>query len=105
MLSSYERASRVLAQVDVPLELHILIIEGVDKLTLGSGLYGAFGRASGQSSFPEVDPDRDPMLAQALEVNPYDDEEAFAETVRSFLRGVVEAKMPARNGRRRRSNS
>lgn len=101
MLSSYERASRVLAQVNVPLELHVLIIEGVDKLTLGSGLYGAHGRATGQPEFPAVDPDRDPMLARALEANPYDDEEIFAETVRSFLRGVLAAAAPARNGRRR----
>jgi AcrR family transcriptional regulator len=101
MLSSYERASRVLDQVGVSIELHIVIIEGVDKLTLGSGLYGAYRRALGQSEFPDVDPDRDPMLARALEANPYGEEEAFAETVRSFLRGVVSADLPVRNGRRR----
>jgi len=94
MLSSYERASRVLDQVGVPLE-------GVDKLTLGSGLYGAYRKATGQSEFPAVDPDRDPMLARALEANPFGEEEAFAETVRSFLRGVVSAALPTRNGRRR----
>ena len=103
MLSSYERASRMLDHVGVPLELHILIIEGVDKLTLGSGLYGAAGRATGLPDFPAVDPDRDPMLARALEANPYGDEEAFAETVRSFLRGVLAAATPVRNGRRRRA--
>jgi len=102
MLSSYERASRILHQVGVPLELHIVIIEGVDKLTLGSAIYGAFRRAAGESEFPAVDPDRDPMLARALEANPFGEEEAFAETVRSFLRGVVEARVPGRNGRRRR---
>jgi len=101
MLSSYERASRVLDQVGVPMELHIVIIEGVDKLTLGSGLYGAYRKATGQSEFPAVDPDRDPMLARALEANPFGEEEAFAETVRSFLRGVVSAALPTRNGRRR----
>jgi AcrR family transcriptional regulator len=101
MLSTYERASRVLHSVGVPIELHILIIEGVDKLTLGSGLYGATRRASGQSEFPVVDPDRDPMLARALEANPWNEESAFAETVRSFLRGVVSA-TPAKNGRRPR---
>jgi TetR/AcrR family tetracycline transcriptional repressor len=101
MLSSYERASRVLDQVGVPIELHIVIIEGVDKLTLGSGIYGAYRRATGQPEFPAVDPDRDPMLARALEANPFGEEEAFAETVRSFLRGVVSASTPNRNGRRR----
>ena len=101
MLSGYERASRVLDQVGVPLELHILVIEGLDKLTLGSALYGAARRANGQSEWAAVDPDRDPMLARAVEVNPFGEEEAFAETVRSFLRGVVDAPLPARNGRRR----
>jgi len=100
MVSTYERASRVLYQVGVPLELHIVIIEGVDKLTLGSGLYGAYRRAHGQSEFPTVDPDRDPMLARALDANPWDEEGAFAETVRSFLRGVTSA-TPQKNGRRR----
>jgi TetR/AcrR family tetracycline transcriptional repressor len=101
MLSTYERASRVLASVGVPLELHVLIIEGVDKLTLGSGLYGATRRAAGESEFPTVDPDRDPMLARALEANPWDEEGAFAETVRSFLGGVVTS-VPVKNGRRSR---
>jgi TetR/AcrR family tetracycline transcriptional repressor len=100
MLSSYERASRVLHQVGVPLELHVLIIEGVDKLTLGSGLYGATRRAAGEPEFPTVDPDRDPMLARALEANAWDEEAAFAETVRSFLRGVMKA-TPVKVGRRR----
>ena len=100
MLSTYERASRILADGGVPLELHILIIEGVDKLTLGSGLYGATRRAAGEPEFATVDPDRDPMLARALEANPWDEEAAFAETVRSFLRGVLEA-APVKAARRR----
>jgi hypothetical protein len=41
------------------------------------------------------------MLARALEANPYNDDEVFAETVRSFLRGVVSVSAPVRNGRRR----
>ena len=101
MRSGYERASRVLDQVGVPLELHILILDGVDKLTLGSALYGANRLAQGQSEWAAVDPDRDPMLARAVELNPFGEDEAFAETVRSFLRGVVAATVPTRNGRRR----
>jgi hypothetical protein len=100
MLSSYERASRVLDQAGVPLELHILVIEGVDKMTLGSGLYGAARRTAGEPEFGAVDPDRDPLLARALEANPWDEEAAFAETIRSFLRGVVEA-TPVKTARRR----
>jgi AcrR family transcriptional regulator len=101
MRSGYERASRVLDRVGVPLELHILILDGVDKLTLGSALYGADRWAHGESEWAAVDPDRDPMLARAVEVNPFGEEEAFAEAVRSFLRGVVAAPLPVRNGRRR----
>jgi hypothetical protein len=40
------------------------------------------------------------MLARALDANPWDEEGAFAETVRSFLRGVTGA-TPPKNGRRR----
>lgn len=106
MLSSYERASRFLDAEGIPIELHLLIIEGLDKLTLGSALYSASRRVSGQSEFPSPDPDRDPMLARALDANRWSEEEIFAETVRSFLRGAVSATpaaarrraRPARNG-------
>jgi AcrR family transcriptional regulator len=102
MLSTYERASRNLERAGVPLELHILIIEGMDKLTLGSALYTAARRTSGQSEFPTVDPDRDPMLARALDANRWTEEDVFAETIRSFLRGAIQA-TPAPNRRRNRS--
>ena len=104
MLSTYERASRMLERVGIPLELHILIIEGMDKLTLGSALYTAARRTAGQSEFPDVDPDRDPMLARALDANRWTEEEVFAETIRSFLRGAVEA-TPATNRRRSRDRA
>ena len=70
MRSGYERASRVLDQVGVPLELHVLILDGVDKLTLGSALYGADRQAHGESEWATVDPDRDPMLAQGRRSQP-----------------------------------
>ena len=104
MLSTYERASRMLERVGIPLELHILIIEGMDKLTLGSALYTAARRTAGQSEFPDVDPDRDPMLARALHANRWTEEEVFAETIRSFLRGAIEA-TPATNRRRSRDRA
>ncbi|MGH8997958.1 MAG: TetR family transcriptional regulator [Acidimicrobiia bacterium] len=104
MLSGYERTSRVLARVGVPLELHVLIIEGADTLTLGSALYSASRVTSGQPEFPVVDPDRDPMLARALDANRCTREEAFAETVRSFLRGALTA-TPRATRRRNRVKS
>ena len=105
MLSTYERASRMLEQVGIPLELHILIIEGMDKLTLGSALYTAARRTAGQSEFPDVDPDRDPMLARALDANRWTEEEVFAETIRSFLRGALAATTPVANRRRSRDRA
>ncbi|MGH8997865.1 MAG: TetR family transcriptional regulator [Acidimicrobiia bacterium] len=104
LLSSYERASRVLGKAGVPIELHLLIIEGTDRLTLGSGLYSASRVTGGQPAFPVVDPDRDPMLARALDANRWTEEEGFAETVRAFLRGAGTATPKGTRRRDRRRN-
>jgi AcrR family transcriptional regulator len=102
MLSTYERMARVLTAYEVPTHLHILLFEGVDKLTLGSALYVASQRSRGvgESLFPHLDEDRDPHLVAAVAQNPWDGEVLFAETVRSFVRGAVEAAVPTRSRRR-----
>jgi TetR/AcrR family tetracycline transcriptional repressor len=92
MVSTYERASRVLSRAGVPVERHMVVLAGLDKLTLGSGLYAASRLVvTGQSEFANIDPERDLMLARALEANPWDEDGMFTEIVRSFLRGVIDA--------------
>lgn len=88
-LSTYERAVGLMLRAGVPIELHVMIIEGLDKLTLGSALFAAKWSMGDHSIFPGVDADRDPQLIQAIRDNPWSDEELFAETLRSFLRGAA----------------
>lgn len=102
-LSTYERGTRLLRDNRVPVELHALIFEGLDKLTFGWALFSALSRADGVTElFPGIDPDRDPGLVAASEKNPWGDEQLFQEAVRSFLRGAVEALNASKNGSRRK---
>lgn len=102
-LSTYERGTRLLRDSGVPVELHALIFEGLDKLTFGWALFSALSRSEGVSElFPGVDPDRDPGLMLATEKNPWGDEELFREAIRSFLRGAVDATPAKSNGGKRK---
>jgi AcrR family transcriptional regulator len=69
-------------------ELHVIVMEGTEKLTFGSGLFAASALARGVPPMPDFDKDQFPHLANAIAVNPYDEEETFEQTVRIFLKGV-----------------
>jgi TetR/AcrR family transcriptional regulator, tetracycline repressor protein len=69
-------------------ELHMAILEGVEKLTFGSTLFEASSRARGVPPMPHVDPERYPNLVKSIEANPYDDEGSFIEALRIFFAGV-----------------
>ena len=108
-LSTYERGARLLERVGVPVELHAMIFEGLDKLTFGSALFGAAQLSAGEIGlFPSLDPDRDPALIQAVDSNRWPDQEhLFRQTALAFLYGAValnrtgSAVPGSRNGRRR----
>lgn len=91
VLSTYERAVRLMTSAGIPVELHVMVLEGLDKLTLGSSLFAAKWSMAEQGVFPGVDPDRDPMLIRSIERNPWTDDQLFEETIRSFLRGASTA--------------
>lgn len=93
-LSTYERAVGLMLRAGIPAELHVMILEGLDKLTLGSALFAAKWSMGEHGVFPGVDPDRDPQLVRAIELNPWSEEELFRQTIRSFLRGAVQAPHP-----------
>ena len=102
-LSTYERGTRLLLDSGVPVELHALIFEGLDRLTFGWALFSALSRSQGVTElFPGIDPDRDPGLILASEKNPWSDEELFREAIRSFLRGATAASPSASNGGKRK---
>lgn len=86
----YERSAAFLVEVGIPEDLHVLILDGMDKLTLGAALTEAMKSPVARSRiFANVTPDEEPLLARALTVNGRSAEELFAESVRAFLRGVV----------------
>jgi AcrR family transcriptional regulator len=100
-LSTYERGTQLMSRAGVPVELQAMIQIGLENLVFGWALFSASRTSNGEPFlFPGIDPDRDPALLRALEANPWDDEGLFAETVRSFLRGAVGAKLPVKGKRR-----
>jgi len=69
-------------------ELHMAILEGVEKLTFGSSMFEASARARGVPPMPEVDAELYPNLARSMAANPYDNEGAFVQALRIFFAGV-----------------
>jgi TetR/AcrR family transcriptional regulator, tetracycline repressor protein len=90
LVRNYEIGVRVLAEIGVPPGQRILVIDGLDTLTLGASLAAAAkSPAQAGQVFANVDPDTEPMLAQELACNRRTPEELFAASVRSFLAGAV----------------
>jgi AcrR family transcriptional regulator len=92
MLSRYEKSARKLRRAGVPEALHVTILDGCEKLALGSGLVEALhGQAPGRDAFRELNPTDHQVLAQALDVLSLSSEELFRVEVRNFLDGCVAA--------------
>ncbi len=68
-----------------PAALHMVLIEGTEKLTYASAMFEAAARVRGVPSMPIFDAARLPGLARAVEANPYDAEGVFEQTIRTFL--------------------
>jgi len=69
-------------------DLHMAILEGVEKFTFGSTLFEASARARGMAPMPAVDARRYPNLARSIAANPFDDEGNFVQALRIFFAGV-----------------
>lgn len=85
LASSYERSSRQLEQVDVPVELHAVIFEGVNTITFGSALQSARGRRV--APFDSLSAARKPISAGGKS-QIREDEAMFLAMLRAFLWGV-----------------
>ena len=102
-LSTYERAAVILQRVGVPVELYALLFDGLDKLAFGSAIMDATALSNGETGlFPGVDPNRDPALTLAIEANPWTGEALFKESIRRFVRGVIETPLPKGKEKRTR---
>lgn len=69
----------------LPKDQHMVVIEGLEKLTMGSALFEAACRSRGIEPMPAFDRSKLPHLADALRSNVYGDEALFIETVSRFL--------------------
>jgi len=92
LLARYEIAAAQLAQQpEVLPSQHVLFMDGLEKLTLGSALVEAVGPSTRTTPFPTATPDAQPLLTAAVRANELDSEQLFVETVRAFLAGVAAA--------------
>jgi TetR/AcrR family transcriptional regulator, tetracycline repressor protein len=92
----YERVAVGLSQAGVPLERHILILDGMERLVLGAALTEAMKPVSRRGKlFPAATADSSPQLAAALGANTLSAEQLFVETIRSFLHGAIQPARPA----------
>ena len=93
LIGTYEEVAQFLADSGVPTHLHVQILDGMERLTLGAVLTEAMRDSrtlrSPSAIFPNVDPESQPLLARALEENTLNSKRLFEEMVRSFLYGVM----------------
>lgn len=85
--AQYERSSRILLREGVPLYLHVLIFEAIDKLTLGSAIFAAT-TSDDTVFFPTLDPDETPTLCEVVDSNNWSTEQVFEKAIQSFLESI-----------------
>jgi TetR/AcrR family transcriptional regulator, tetracycline repressor protein len=90
LIRNYNESALYLIEIGVPLEQVVLILDGLDKLTLGAGITEAMhGNDGGGRPFANANPDTEPVLVAAVAANQRSATGAFAEAIRSFLRGAA----------------
>jgi AcrR family transcriptional regulator len=90
LIRNYNESALYLIEIGVPLEQVVLIMDGLDKFTLGAGITEAMHGDSGLSRpYANADPESEPFLVAAVAANQRSATGAFAEAIRSFLRGAA----------------
>ncbi len=90
LISVYERIAVFLREAGVPPRLHVLMLDGLEKYTLGTSLTEAMHSPRRRTSiFGTIDPEEQPTLAEAVKANEWNAEQLFVRTIRSFLAGVA----------------
>lgn len=91
LVALYENGAVQLAEhTDIPRSVHVLFLDGLEKLVIGAALIEAVHPEVARTvPFPEVDPLEQPALSAAVEANVLDAEQLFVQTVRAFLNGVA----------------
>ncbi|MFW0785220.1 TetR family transcriptional regulator [Gordonia sp. CPCC 206044] len=90
LIGTYEETARFLEASGVPAHLHVQILDGMERLSLGAALTEAMrGPSTRRTIFPNVDPESQPTLAHALAENELTSKKLYEEMIRSFLHGVM----------------
>ncbi|MGV0834353.1 TetR/AcrR family transcriptional regulator [Mycolicibacterium thermoresistibile] len=89
MVGGYGSGAAYLRELGVPIDQVVLIVEGLDTLTLGAGVSAAARGTEPGRPFEKVDPTVNPALAEAAKANKRSGTAVFAEVIRSFLRGAA----------------
>lgn len=84
-----------IATCSLPADRHMVLIEGLEKITLGSALFEASCRSRGIAPMPQFDRGKLPHLAGAVRANGLDDEALFIATMTAFLDGLSPATLAA----------
>lgn len=97
LVALYEDAAQYLLQVGVPADQHVLILDGLEKLTLGAAIAEAMREPAERTQvFAHLDSENEPVLAAAVKADGRSVAELFGEAVRTFLRGVTASISTAR---------
>lgn len=90
LIRNYNFSAVYLREIGVPLERVVVILDGLDKLTLGAGITEAMrGGDDDGRVFANADPASEPILAAAAAANHRSATRVFAEAIRGFLRGAA----------------
>jgi TetR/AcrR family tetracycline transcriptional repressor len=85
----YEQAASYLTECNIPVDTQLLILNGLEKLSIGAAITEAVQPPSkGPVRFRRVDPERHPVLAAASEANNLSAKDMFENAVRSYLLGL-----------------
>lgn len=88
-LPGMERAARLLDDAGVDPALHLLLMEGTEKITWGWSLQRAAMLVQGDRLSPENLGERWPTLARAADAVAMSDEEMLEHSIRAFHAGVL----------------
>jgi TetR/AcrR family transcriptional regulator, tetracycline repressor protein len=90
LIGTYDRSATIMERAGVPAGLHVLILDGCDKLSLGSILMEATeGPPNRAHTYSGFNAETHARLARAVEVYAASADELFKQSIRAYIRGVM----------------
>lgn len=89
MVEMYESAAAYLDECGVPADLHVQILDGLEKLAVGATIAEAMRPPSrSRVGFEHVNAEDHPTLSRAVDANRLNPKQIFEHTVRCYLLGM-----------------